>query len=353
MHVAVAEEVKDLLSRCFREGEFELVQWNLSEHMWTIGKIATSVEIVNAKTWLHISRELAYAFQKVYNEFINEFDLIITGYPGSFLLLFANLEKPILSYNAVRYDLPFCWTRDYESLNFLNQEIFSKSNSGQLRIISNNLADRDYLRLGAGVDSPVIPTLGAYTPIRWQVSRDVSLLYCGETIIKNVENLIDRSRLGRFSFETLGSFSSVVHLPYEVSTMSMYEQYQAGIPLLFPSKEYYSRLCKSTSTLMSRYWLRGQEDIAQFPSSLLPTMSVDWWIDRADFLISFPRATYFESMEHLRELLAQPNHLNQLSEERQIHRESEIVEKWRCLFQKPAPNSQYGEAWQKFAKLLR
>ena len=46
------------------------------------------------------------------------------------------------------------------------------------------------------------------------------------------------------TWENIYQCAAIVHFPYEMSTMSIFEQYTAGVPLLMPSKRLLQQLIK-------------------------------------------------------------------------------------------------------------
>ena len=47
------------------------------------------------------------------------------------------------------------------------------------------------------------------------------------------------------TWQDLYQRQALVHFPYEISTMSLFEQYSAGVPLVFPTKRFYIELIKA------------------------------------------------------------------------------------------------------------
>ena len=276
----------------------------------------------------------------------------------------------------------------HQKLAALNASLKRLSDSDLLVAISNNKADQEYLRLGAGVESLHVPSLCLYTgvtvdPLLAQdhpalVSCEKNLYVPAETrqLLKEAHLLgstAQRPKSGRSleaSEETadkgapswcqLFHHKALIHFPYEVSTMSLAEQYSAGVILLLPSKKFLQQLCenlkdrdaalsKGAAKLESVYWEgylgqgvpgRGldpssrlaelpqpfQELVAAYPHSVyvdqgmqyyqfqtpgrkMPeclecTKKIDWWLDRADFYDPrwFPGIKYFDSFEELLDL---------------------------------------------------
>jgi hypothetical protein len=289
--------------------------------------------------------------------------------------------------------------------------------------ISNNKADQAYLKLGSGIDSVHIPSLCAYTNVSYNpgfAQHQNPLIMSEQTQIvpQHVETLLKDAGIWRAVADTSASASTpldsiqkstetkrpeqhpqplqppspaqrektrlatesvkatpwpviyqrkaLVHFPYEVSTMSVFEQYCAGVPLLFPSRRFLTelahayaeedkllnRLTSSRARLSAhKHWTqyhsyvvskqfaavfgRLSEMVADgeavvtpiqsqphdspehdkveicfgkpdrvIPDELRETMDREWWIEKADFYDAewMPFVKYFDSWEELVEL---------------------------------------------------
>jgi hypothetical protein len=267
-HIAVFREFEFVLSQLLPDASLD--GWLISGHSHLIGREKDQVKIINENTWRSINLDAIEQFKKEYSDYLNNFDAFFVGYPTCFVLLFAHLGKPIIVSNCVRYDMPFCWNKDINMLNQLHQTLNDLNGKGLLSVISNNLADHDYFSYAPhGVSSTLIPTIGEYSEIEWMPSMAESLIYSGETLFTKNSNLISRKDYGSFSSKEIGRFKSIIHVPYEVSTMSMSEQYAGGIPLLFPSEKLLRNWWESDNKLIqSRYWLHNNDGV--YPNYLQP-----------------------------------------------------------------------------------
>jgi hypothetical protein len=304
-HIGVYQEYKHILQVLYGEGH-TLDGFLISDHAQLIGRIQDKPDFVNSKSWFQLNTQLISNFIDRYRELLSTFDCFIVGYPSSFALLFESFKKPIILVNCVRYDLPFCWTNDYHMLQALQQCIGRLHADGRLLVISNNLADHDYFQLSnPRIPSQLIPTLGDYACLHWKGGSSQSLLYTGESIAPSINGLLAKSALGTFKSPQLQEFESIVHLPYEVSTMSMAEHYSGGIPLLFPTQLFYESLCRQYPNLLtSRYWLhRGRTEVPQQLSVAHDKGSLNWWISRSDFYQHMPSVNFFNDFGELNDLI--------------------------------------------------
>jgi hypothetical protein len=336
-HIAVFQELQYIVNALFPSAHLECIL--LSNHSHLIGRKKLHPKFVNSDSWLRLDDQMIRDFQDEYDSYLSSFDLFLTGYPASFCLLYEKYNKPILIYNCVRYDLPFCWSGDLNMLSRLNESIYRLNQKGLLSIVSNNLADHDYIRNGIPhVSSTIISTCGAYKKIDWFPLSEQCLGYSPETKITSrfKGRIVTRSQMGSFTDQALGWFKGIVHLPYEVSTMSMYEQYQSGIPLIFPSLHLFQELWTTSQIpVQSRYWLH-HSSIESAPPSQFCTNgpgSIHWWSSRADWLHGLTNVNLFDSFEQLDELLRLPSsELNRLGETLSSVRLRTIVHHWSAVF---------------------
>ena len=275
LHISVIQDVKHILNHLFGP-TVEVTNWSISGHNWVFGASTPSVEIVNANTWKHLNPAMISAFQTKYDEFLRGFDGFIVTHTPAFCMLFEKYEKPILLVNSCRYEQPFCWNGDIAGWRDLNTALRRMKDRGQLIAVSNNRADRDYLALA--VNSAHIPSLCLYTGATWAPTRPEFVCHGDRDHFPASSLLVPKPTSG-YTWRDLYSYRGIVHIPYEMSTMSLFEQYSAGVPLWLPSKAYYrSCILRGTMPFGSIYARAA-------PTSELQTVlqDLDFWLDRADF----------------------------------------------------------------------
>jgi len=288
VHISVIADFKHLFP------EFEITDWCMSGHSWVFRRPKHQPAHINANTWTYLTPEMIVAFQREYDTFLRTFDGFICGHPNVFAMVFEKYGKPIIMINSCRYDLPFCWSKNLAMLESYKACLRRLQQKGLLVAVSNNMADQLYTKLGCGIVTTHIPSLCAYTGVHYNPTRTTFLCYHGS--FPEHPLITHKSTLGRFEWPVLGEFRGIIHIPYEVSTMSMFEHYIAGIPLFFPSKKYMSDTIHLQS--VSAYWKTLPSDLAFFSEKSA-------WIDLADFYEVFksPNVYLFDSFEHLVSLL--------------------------------------------------
>ena len=296
LHISVIADIKHI----FKKLNIEVENWSLSGHTWVFKKTRDDVKVITAETWKSLDEAMILKFQEEYDDYLSSFDGFIVGFPTGFIQLYEKYNKPIISVVATRYDLPYCFTGNYEgALNF-NKCIQRLSQKGLLHSITNNKADKDYFLMGnPGIDIKYIPSLCEYTNMKWDISQSDRkfLVYSGDTIVPSHPILEMRSKIGAFEWTDLTKYRGIVHIPYEASTMSICEHITSGIPLFFPTKRFLKELWTTKKAhFQSNYW----NDIAKVetPIYLKDTMPHDFWIERADYY-DIPGYYYFDSFDEL------------------------------------------------------
>ncbi len=295
-HVSVISDVKNIFQKLYGD-QVEVTNWSISDHRWVFGFPYVNVKHVTSRSWKNINKEMIAEFQKEYDSYLSQFDGFIVTHTPVFALLFEKYNKPIIMVNSCRYNQPFCWNNDFQGQHDLNSALCRMTASGQLHIISNNKADKEYLRLGTGIESTWIPSLCAYTNVKYNPAsaKPITLTYGAREHFPESEKVINK-RNGS-TWKDIFASQAIIHRPYEVSTMSISEQYTAGVPLFMPSKEYSKRLTEEgTSPILSVYMKQCHDD---FYDAFEKSFDLDFWIDRADYYDeeNMPYVYYYDSPE--------------------------------------------------------
>lgn len=278
LHIGPVRDFKTIVQSV--RPDIEIVVWNLSGHMWVFGETTSSVDIIsNATDWFDFDETLIQKFQDRYDSFLSEFDAFFVAHAFSTLMVYEKYNKPIYCWNTCRYDLPFNFVhKNPAMLDPYHQCIRRLHTAGLLRGFANNLADQEYIRLGTGVTLPLLPTLGDYTGIVHRPTVNKFLWYSDQPAPFMLPNLLALKQQG-YSWSSLGSYRGIIHIPYEISTMSIAEHYTAGIPIFVPSKAFLKQLWVNGAPWqsMSAYWGKSA------PRYFDGCHTMNFWIDRADF----------------------------------------------------------------------
>jgi len=340
LHVSVIADVKNIFATLFPH--IEIVDMSISGHTWVMGKTKADVKIINDKTWRYIDRKLIDIFHNLYDDFLCQFDGFIVTHTPVFALLYEKYGKPIILVNSCRYEQPFSWNRNNKMREFLEFKLQKMNRSGQLIVICNNKADLHYLKLGTGIDGIHIPSLCLYTNTQYSGVKNEFIIK-GPRIIPLTANMVYLDNVLRqgYVWDQLYSYKGIIHLPYEISTMSIFEQYSANVPLFFPQKYFLKQLISNNKLyLQSRYYFHSTPN-SPYPSKLEPALGPEWldfWIENADYYDqdNMKYITYFDSFADLQDKLriidtADISH--KITEWNKI-RKNNVYSKWRYIIDK-------------------
>ena len=204
-----------------------------------------------------------------------------------------------------------------------------------------------------GIESELIPSLCLYTKAKYTGKKQgfiikESLGLNLKNIFKHPELIQNKQLASRYKWQELYDFEGVIHIPYQVSTMSLFEQYSANIPLFFPSKDfllnlhyaYPGRVLSQLSFLqVLRKPLPREKNN---PDNISDKAMLRKWVDYADFydVENMPYIQYFSSFDDLEYLLTTSN-LQLISKKMEEHnqkRKKEVFKKWEAILEKVKNN---------------
>lgn len=342
LHSAISSEVKMMVEHFGHK----VTMWTISPYSTRIlGKENDHVEFVNSSNYRSLNKETCENFYEYYYDFLQQFDAFLISHPTSFVLLFEKFNKPILICNPVRYECPFTdkpllWTE-------LNARLIEGMLKNKIFIVSNNKADQNYLKYYTGLESELIPSLGLYTQSHYTGSYNQFI--CHQHLYKFFPNqlpeyfnnpyLIHGPLNLPYSYQDLYNYKGIIHFPYQISTMSIFEQYSANIPLFFPSKNFLKSLyiSKPNEILTELSYFHQLPHVKpQFilgePNNVLDINVINSWIENADFYdeLNMPFLQYFDSFSHL-EYLLETVDLQEISnnmKEYNLYRKEMVLQKW-------------------------
>ena len=294
LHISVIQDVKHIFHHLFGPA-VEITNWSISGHNWVFNAPTPDVEIINQGTWHGIDPAIIAAFQARYDSFLCGFDAFIVTHTPVFAAIFEKYDKPVLLVNSCRYEQPYGWKADLDGWEWLNDVLKRMSAKRQLVNVSNNKADHDYLWLGTGIKSVHIPSLCLYTGATYKPTKPAFVCHGDRSFFPPHPLLEAKPSMG-YSWSELYSYKGIVHIPYEMSTMSLFEQYSAGIPLWLPSRAFYE-VCirEGRMPFGSIYASSGPPTLAG------PLSDLGFWLDRADFYdpMNFKHVRYYDSAADL------------------------------------------------------
>jgi len=303
LHISVIADIKNILNTLYGE-KIKITDKSISGHSWVFKRNRDNVDIVNQNTWTKINEDMINQFYERYKDELSIYDGFIVTHSPVFALLYEKFNKPIIIINSTRYEQPYSFNNDIDSWDKLGNKLYNLYVKKQGIFISNNKADQEYLKLATGIETILIPSLCLYTNASYNPTTDKFVIYHNYNIpetnnIKNKHSLLG----GGYNWNDLYSNKGIIQIPYEISTMSLFEQYSANMPLFIPSKNYLKELIKNGARFQSRY--NKVYGNFSYPEKLRTALSdetwIDYWVDKADYYDeeNFKYIIYFNNNEEL------------------------------------------------------
>lgn len=288
-HVSVIADIKDI----FENLGHTVDQWSISGHRWLFNLPPCNSPIINENNWKEMDQKMVNDFYNTHKNELDKYDAFICAYPPCFLKLFEKFNKPIIVVAATRYDYPF--TDNPEKLSWLEDSLNENTN---LILIANNQFDKKYCEQFLKREWEWIPSLCDYTKTKHNPKKEQSIIFSKFSVRIDDRN-IHQNDLGRYSWEDLYSYKDIIHLPYNASTMSIFEQYQAGVPLSFPSLDFSLSLIEKGVPIFSEIVFPNQNPNRQAYFFLNKE-----WLSYSDFYNGTINSHLFESFEGKKNQLA-------------------------------------------------
>jgi hypothetical protein len=318
-HISVIADVKAQL----RALGHEVDDLCLSGHHWVMKRPKDSVPGLDGDSWCgFVEREFWNEFYDAWAERLETYDGFICTYPPIFAYLYKRFDKPIIVDIPIRYEYP-CQS-DAAAWRAFNDYLRDGVDAGRIFLVANNPYDREYAELFLQRTVRYIPSICEYTGARWNPQIDSSLYYCWSDVAGLSDNLLRRYKAfsGRHEWEDLGKFKSIVHFPYNCSTMSIIEQYTMGVPLIFPALDFAVRAYAKKARLFEQLtWCGtfgrapgsviepdGGWGDAPDPNRFDDPEALRYWLRFADFYSeeSMQGVSYFESTAELNDIARRP-----------------------------------------------
>lgn len=228
LHISVIEDLKTIFADLGHTIDSDL----LSNHAWVFKKTPIDFGFLNQHNWMYADDKTQDEFLAHYKEKLDEYDGFIVTHTPMLSRLYNKLNKPIICIASTRYEQPY--TADKEKWEELNKILLNDN----IHLISNNLFDVEYCNFFLNKKPKYIPSLCSYTKEKYEPLRKESILFSKQNLEKFILNsdILESKKLGKYSWKNLYNYSSIIHYPYNISTMSIFEQYCANVPLFFPSK---------------------------------------------------------------------------------------------------------------------
>ncbi|CAF4268864.1 unnamed protein product, partial [Rotaria sordida] len=147
--------------------------------------------------------------------------------------LYMPFNRSIIIISSTCYELS---RFEPQQWNKLNENLKKISQDPKNIIAANNLYDAEYIRYFTGINVTLLPSFCNYTNTDYNPTREEFLLV----------------PIHKYSDST--NHPAIIHIPYQVSIMSLFEQYRMNIPLLVPSLDLLTKLHYEYSVVNEKTW---------------------------------------------------------------------------------------------------
>jgi len=305
-HISVIADLKQI----FEGLGHEVTSWSVSGHNWVFDRNPNEVDVINQHTWMSLDKNMCDSFYERYKDELLVYDAFICTYPLTFSMLYEKFNKPIVLQIPIRYEVPF--HNDENKWNYFNEYLRNGIDKGIIIPVSNSEYDKKYFEFFVQRECKLIPNICEYTGANWNPIID-KFLYSSRLPIKFDNSIVvDKSSLYKYKWQDIANYKGIIIIPYNCSTMSIFEYYTSNIPIFCPSKDFMKQLHKKHQNfvLTELTWNKTfglpsgsiiDCDRTNDPNDYNNFDIMNNWIDFSDFYNHdwMPHIVYFHSFDDL------------------------------------------------------
>lgn len=284
--------------------------------------------ILTRENGMNPSNEISLKFYEFYKNQIemNLVDAFVCFHPAAMCELYMPFNRSMIIIASTRYELsrfePDEWKKWNENLIKISQDPKNV-------IAANNLYDAEYIRYFTGINVTVLPSFCNYTHSVYNPKRKEFLLapihatkfelmfqhLLRESLEQYYTNQIKivpiRYLYKNYEYSDLTNHPAIIYVPYQVSVMSLFEQYRMNIPLIFPSLDLLTKWHYEHGVVNEKTWVQTLKGIIPSSSKIpgvltnIPDpnndrdrISIRHWLNFSDFY-QWPHITYYDSTDDL------------------------------------------------------
>ncbi|CAF0809617.1 unnamed protein product [Didymodactylos carnosus] len=291
-----------------------------------------------------------------YDTEMSRVNAFICFHPSAMCEVFMPFNKSLIIIATTRYELGRHESHRWHEWN-KNLKIIAQNTTNV--IAANNLYDAEYIRYFTGLNITVLPSLCDYTSMVYHpTSKNIliapihneqfftlfslSLNDSLKRLHSSIEIVPVRTLYkNKYQYFQLIRHPAIIHIPYQVSTMSLFEQYRMQIPLFFPTIDLLTEWHLKYRIVSERTWdnparkmsrIKGVLKNVPDPNNEFDGEAVRYWLKYADFY-QWPNIIYFNSTDDLIWKLSNTNlthvSLQMKSYNRQV--KEEVLQKWKVI----------------------
>lgn len=339
-HVSVIADIKKI----FQDLDHSVDSWSISGHNWVFNREHSKVDIVNQNTWRNLDQDMCNKFYERYKDELSKYDGFICTYPPAFSMIYEKFKKPIIIQVPIRYEVPF--QRNLENWNKFNEYLRNGIDSGMIVVVANSEYDKRYFEFFVKRECKLIPSICEYSNSDWNPIIDKFLYSSRLPINFGTGNIVDKSSLVKYDWQDIANYKGIIIIPYNCSTMSIFEYYTSNIPIFCPSKKLMKELYSNYSNyvLSELTWNQTFKippgsiidcDRSNDPNDYSNLDIMSKWIDYSDFYNTewMPYIIYFDTFEEL-SLKLNYTDLNETSNNMKkfnVIRKDKIYKEWKKI----------------------
>jgi hypothetical protein len=298
---------------------------------------ATDLKVLTSQNGVHPNAATRTRFVEAYMKDVQfaTVDVVMCFHPAAMCELFMPFNKRLFVIVTTRYEMGRHASKEWR---LWNENLRCISSDPRNLVAANNLYDAKYVEYFTGILPKVLPSI-VEMPMQYAPNSTDILVPAmhspNRTALWRTLQLVSsrfvplKSKYKRYSYHQLCENSAILHLPYQVSIMSLFEQYGMGIPLLVPAPTFLWQLHDQYDLVTERTWervrkrrawerprkkgqrparslLRGVNASIPDPNNDRDKHAFLHWIQFADFY-QWPHIIQFVSWKHLSSLIQTTN----------------------------------------------
>ena len=324
MHSSPIHDLKDVLSPM----GVEFMDKSLSGSCQRTKTCYSPLRILTRKNGMNPSDTVSARFYRFYQDQpeMNLVDAFVCFHPAAMCELYMPFNRSMIIIASTRYELarfePAQWHRWNENLKQISRDPKNV-------IAANNRYDAEYIHYFTGIRAIVLPSFCGYTKSDYQPTRKEFLIapihnkMFQTVFMKSLRESQDRTPSSgiqivpiraiydEYQYSDLTNHPAIIHIPYQVSVMSLFEQYRMNIPLFFPSLALLTEWHYEQQVVSERTWdhtlfgippnrshIQGVLNGVPDPNNDRDREAIRYWLAFSDFY-QWPHILYFESTDDL------------------------------------------------------
>jgi len=317
-HIAPIANMKRLLP------DARFIDKSLSGHCHLTKTCATDLKVLTRANGFSPNESTKRQFVEAYRD-DPEFaavDIVMCFHPSAMCELFMPLRKRLFVVATTRYETGRHSKAEWLAWNANLKRIAADPKNV---VAANNLYDAKYIEYFTGIEPVLWPSVTTMEARYNATSTDILVPAMHspgrKALWARLRQVSPRfvplkTKYGHYTYEQLCENTAILHLPYQTSIMSLFEQYAMGIPILVPSPEFLWDLHDEHDLVTERTWERVRTGKRPTGSALPGVDKADvhdpnndrnkdaflHWIRYADFY-QWPHILTFDSWDGLRTLI--------------------------------------------------